>query len=47
MEKVYKYASITNNNEIISQISQYENEISEKYGNNVILIAYSKEEADM
>jgi hypothetical protein len=39
----YKLATILNDEEIIKQISRYEEELARKIGHEVVLIAYAKD----
>lgn len=43
MDVDYKLATIKNDERIIEQITKYENELSQEIGQDVILIAYTRD----
>ena len=43
MSDQYKIASLNNKDDIIRDISKYESDLKKKLGQDVVLIAYSKE----
>lgn len=42
MEKQYDLTSNEAHSDLVSLLTRYENELSSKYGHDVVLIAYSK-----
>lgn len=43
MDKSYKFANLVKDEEIIKDITRYENELAGKTGQDIVLIAYTKE----
>lgn len=43
MDSNFELAPLSQNNDIINDLSKYENELKKKMGKDVVLIAYTKE----